>query len=102
MPYLAGEYAGADGGEHQQTPGYLDGVADEHDAPFGLGVGKRPHKRRQHHIKQGKHGHQSGTLPLRGLAAAQQLHGHNEQRVVGQRAEKLRRHDGVEAALHVV
>jgi hypothetical protein len=34
-------------------------------------------------------------------ASAQQLHGSNKQGVVGQRAEKLRRHDGEETAFHV-
>ena len=76
--------------QHEQTAHDLDEVADQHDPALGHGVGKGADKRRQHHVKQGKHGHQGGLLPLRGVAGAQQLHGGYKQGVVGQRAEKLR------------
>jgi hypothetical protein len=87
-------------GQHQQTTHHLDGVAHEHDLALGQRIGKRTDKGRQHHVEQGEHGHQRSTLPLGGAARAQQLHGRHKQCVVGERAEKLRRHDGVKTALH--
>ena len=88
--------------EHHQTAHHLDGVADEHDLTFRSGVGKRAHKRRQHHVKQGEHGHQSGALPLVSATGANEFNSRDKQRVVGQRAEKLGRHDGVKTALHEI
>ena len=88
--------------QHQQAAQHLDGVADQHDPPFGHGIGKRPDKRGQHHVKQGKHGHQSRLLPLVRPRTAQKCDRGNEQGIVGQRAEKLRRHDGIETALHAI
>ena len=66
----------------------------------GAGVGKSAHKRRQHHVEQREQRHQGRALPFGGAARAQQFDGSHEQRVVSQGAEELRRHDGVEAALH--
>lgn len=40
--------------KHQRTTPDLDGVADQHDPPLGHGVGKRPDKGRQQHIRQGE------------------------------------------------
>jgi len=86
--------------QHEQAAPHLDEIAHQHDASLGHGVGIRPNKRRQHHVKQGKHGHQGSLLPFRSVAGAQQLHGGYKQGVVGQRAEKLRCHDGKKAAFH--
>jgi hypothetical protein len=86
--------------EHQQAARHLDGVADEHDLALGPRVGKRTDEGREHHVEQGKERHQRGALPLGRAACAQQFDRSHEQRVVRQRTEELRRHDGVEAALH--
>jgi hypothetical protein len=72
----------------------------EHDLALGHGVGEGAHERRQHDVEQGEHGHQRRALPLGRAAGLEQFHGGHEQRVVGQRREELRRHDGVETALH--
>jgi len=76
--------------QHQQAAHHLDGIADEHDPALGQRIGKGADKGRQHHVEQGEHGDQGGTLPFGRTAGAQQLHGCDEQGVVGQRAEKLR------------
>jgi hypothetical protein len=39
-------------------------------------------------------------LPFGATANANELNGRNKERIVGQRAEKLGRHDGVKTALH--
>ncbi|MPN33705.1 hypothetical protein SDC9_181196 [bioreactor metagenome] len=88
--------------QHHQTAHHLDGIADEHHLALGHRIGKCAHERRQHHVEQRKHGHQCGALPFWRTAGAQQLHGGHEQGIVGQRAEELRRHDGIETALHRV
>ena len=80
----------------------LEGVADEHDLALGPRVREGAHERRQHHVEEGEHGHQCRGLPGRRLRRLQQFDGGNEQRVVGERREELRRHDGVETALHPV
>jgi len=88
--------------QHHQAAAHLDEVRQEHHLALGHGVGKCAHHRGQHHIKQRKHGHQGGALPLGLAGAAQQLDGRHKQRVVSQRAEKLRRHDRVETFFHVL
>ena len=86
--------------QHHQAARNLDGVADEHDAPFGLRISERAHPRRQRHVKQRKHRHQRRALPSGRAIGLEQLHRRDKQRVIGQRAAKLRRHDGVKAPLH--
>ena len=87
--------------QHHQAADHFDGVADEHDLAFGPRVGKGPDKRCEDHIKQCKHGHQSCALPFGTTTDADEFNGCNKERIVGQRAEKLGRHDGVKTALHV-
>ena len=86
--------------QHQQAADHLDRVADEHHLTLGPRVSKSAHEGREDHVKQRKQRHQRCRLPARRLLRAQQLDGHHKERVVRQRAEELRRHDGVEAALH--
>ncbi len=45
-------------------------------------------------------GYQRGLLPVGRATALEQRYRPDEQRIVGQRTEELRGHDGVEAALH--
>jgi hypothetical protein len=45
-------------------------------------------------------GTSAARLPFGGATGLQQFDGGDEQRVVGERREELRRHDGVETALH--
>ncbi len=114
MPYFAGEYAAAPrpttrirpqrmaAEQHQHAADHLDGVGDEHHAPFGHGVGERAHQRRQQHVEQREHRRQRRNLPGRRVRGPQQLDGADQQCVVSQRAEELRRHDGVEASFHAL
>ena len=88
--------------EHHQTAHNFDTVAHQHDLPLRPGVRNRAYKRGQHHIKQCKQGHQECLLPLGRLGIAQQLHRCDKQRVVCQRAKKLRGHDGEKTAFHAV
>ena len=86
--------------QHQQATQDFDAIAHQHDPTLWKGVCVSAYKRRQHHVKQGKHGYQGRLLPFRGLGATQQLHCAHKQGVVSQRAEKLRRHDGEKTAFH--
>jgi hypothetical protein len=43
-----------------------------------------------------------GALPLVSATGANEFNSRDKQRVVGQRAEKLGRHDGVKTALHEI
>jgi hypothetical protein len=88
--------------QHHQAAHHLDRVADEHDLALGHGVGEGAHERRQHHVEQREHRHQCRAPARSGPGRLQQFDGGDEQRVVGQRREELRRHDGVETALHPV
>ena len=88
--------------EHHQTTHHFDGVADEHHLTFGPRVGKGPHKGREHHVKECEHRHQSRTLPFGTTTDANEFNRGDKKCVVGQRAEKLGRHDGVKTALHEI
>jgi hypothetical protein len=63
-------------------------------------IGEGADEGRQQHVEEREHRHQRGALPLGGTPRAQQLDRGDEQRVVGQRAEELRRHDGREPFFH--
>ncbi len=86
--------------QHHEAADDLDRVAHEHDLALGHRVREGAHEGGQHHVEQGEHRHQRGPLPFRGAVGAQQFDGRHEECVVGQRAAELRRHDGVETALH--
>ena len=88
--------------QHHQAAHHLDAVADEHDAALGQRIGEGADEGRQHDVEQREHRHQGGALPFGGARRAQQLDRGDEQRVVGQRAEELRRHDGRETFFHRV
>jgi hypothetical protein len=86
--------------QHHQAADHLDGVRDEHHAPFGHGIGKGAHQRREDHVEQCEHRRQRRHVPGRGTRGLEQFDGRHQQRVVSQRAEELRRHDGVETFFH--
>ena len=88
------------GEQHQRTAQDLDAVGDQHHAALGHGIREGTDQRREHHV--GDHeallegrGHPRGRVQV-----AQHLDRSDEQRVVGERRKKLRRHDGVEPGLH--
>ncbi len=86
--------------QHHQAAQHLDAVADEHDPALGHRVGEGADEGRQQHVEQREHRRQGRHLPGRRVRRLQQLDGGHQQRVVSQRAEELRRHDGVETLLH--
>jgi hypothetical protein len=86
--------------EHQRTATYLDGVADQHHPPLGHGVGKSPDKSRQQHIGQGEEQLEERFVFLGGLHLPEYIDGGDQQGIVGQRREELRRHDHVETEGH--
>jgi hypothetical protein len=71
--------------------------------PLGHASAKAPTKGAKHHVKERKHGHQGRSLPFwRAVGSLEQFHRRDKERVVGQRAEELRRHDGEKAFFHAV
>ena len=86
--------------QHQQAAHDLDRVRDEHDRALGHRVGEGADQRRQDHVEQREHRRQRRDVPRGRAAGPQQLDGGDEQCVVRQRAEELRRHDRVEAFFH--
>ena len=86
--------------EHHRATDDLDRVADEHDAPFGHRVGKGADEGGEGDIRDGEEGLEQGLVGRRRIHFAQRGNGDDEERVVGQGREKLRRHDDVEAERH--
>ena len=86
--------------QHHQAADYLDAVGVEHHLALGHCIGKGADKGRQHHVEEREHRHQCGALPFGAAGGVEQFNGSDEQRVVSQRAEELRRHDGEEAFFH--
>jgi len=86
--------------QHHQAADHLDEVREEHHLALGQGVGDRAHEGGQDHVEQREHRNERGALPFGAARSPDQLHRRDEQRVVGERAEELRRHDGVEALFH--
>jgi hypothetical protein len=86
--------------QHHQAAHHLDAVRIEHHLALGHRVGEGADEGCQHDVEEGEHRHQRGALPLGGAGGSQQLDSGDKECVIGQRAEELRRHDGVEAAFH--
>ena len=86
--------------QHQQAADDLDRVRDEHHRALGHRVGEGADDRRQDHVEQREHRRQRRDVPRGRAAGSQQLDRGDQQCVVRQRAEELRRHDGVEAFFH--
>ena len=86
--------------QHHQAADHLDRVRDEHHRALGHGVGEgadeaAPAPRRTARTSAPAPG---SATPAPGVF--EQFDRSNQQRVVGQRAEELRRHDGVETFFH--
>ncbi len=89
-----------DADQHGDAARHLDRVADEHHAALGQRVGKSADERREHDERQDERLLQNGRVPARRVHLFQQGDGGKQQCVVGERGEKLRCEDGVEAAIH--
>ena len=86
--------------EHHEATGDLDQIGDEHHLAFGVGVGKGTDKRCQHDIRENEEQLQHRRHPLGRLQRSQKRDRNDQQCVISERRKKLRRHDGVEAAIH--
>ena len=86
--------------QQQDAAHQLDGVGQEHHAALGNGVGKGADEGGQHDVGDDEDQLQEGDQPVGRLCLAQQGDGSDQQRVVGQRRQELRCHDGVETGFH--
>ena len=86
--------------EHRHAAQDLDGVGDEHHLALGQTVREGAHPRREHPIGDDEEELQVGREPDGAVGLHQQRDRRDEQRIVGERREKLRRHDDVEAGIH--
>ena len=85
---------------HHEAAEHLDRVGDQHDLALRHRVGKRADERGQDHVEHDKRLLQRGLHPVGLVHFLQEPDRRDQQRVVRERAEKLRRHDRVEARLH--
>jgi len=95
-------HQGMDMEKHQGTARHLHRIGDEHHPPLGHGIRKGPHKGRQQHVGNGEKELEQRVVGVRRLHFPEGVDGGDEQGIVGERGEKLRRHDDVKAKLHAV
>jgi len=88
------------GEEHHHAAGDLDRVGDEHHPALRDRVGKGPDECRERHVGHGEEEFQQRNHPRRAVELEQLGDRGDQQGVVGEGAEKLRRHDRVETPLH--
>ena len=88
--------------QHQPAADDLDRVGDEHDAALGHRIGERADERREHDVRHDETLLERRRHPGRLVELAQQRDRGDQQGVIGERAEELRRHDRVEAGFHVL
>ena len=86
--------------QHQQAPRDLDAVGDQHDLALRHRIGERADQRREQHVRQDEALLQRRRHPTGLVQVAEQGDRGDQQRVVGERTEELRRHDRVETGLH--
>ncbi len=86
-----------------RQPTTLMRVGDEHHRPLGTASAKAPTSGASSHVEQREHRHQRrhAATPARRWSCSNSTAATNK-RVVGQRAEELRRHDGVETSFHAL
>ena len=88
------------GYEHQQAAYDFHQVGDEHHPALGHRVGERADERGEYHVGNGEEELEQRRHPLRRRHLDQHRDRRDQQRVVGERREELRRHDDVEAERH--
>jgi hypothetical protein len=86
--------------EHGDAAEDLHRVGDEHHLALGQPVGERADPRREHHVGDDEEELEVRREPGRAVGLHQQRDGRDEQCIVGERREELRRHDDVEAGIH--
>ena len=86
--------------EHQKATEGLEAVGDEHHAALGHGVREYAPPGRETHVAHHEEELQKRRHPVRSLQIGQKRDGGDEKRIVGERRQKLRRHDRVETSIH--
>ncbi len=86
--------------EDREATDDLDRIGEEHHPALGARICKRPDECREHYIGHREPPLDHGRHPRRTVQLGNQRHRGDEQRIVRQRTEKLRRHDCVKAAFH--
>ncbi len=87
-------------GQHGEAACHLDRVADEHHAPLRQRIRERTDEGREHDVGEYEKDLQHRRLPARRVHVLEQGNGGEQQSVIGECGEKLRRQDRVEAAGH--
>jgi hypothetical protein len=87
-------------GEHHRAANDLDRVGNEHDAALRHRVGERADHRREDDVRDDEALLQRGRHPCRVVELAQQRDRRDQQGLIGERREELRRDDRVEAGFH--
>jgi hypothetical protein len=87
-------------GEHHRATDDLDRVRDQHHVPLRHRIGECADERGEDHVGDDEALLQRRRHPRRLVQLAQQRDRGNEQRVVGERREELRRDDRIEAGFH--
>ena len=87
--------------EHQEAPARLQEVREKHDPALRHRVGEKAHPGGEQHVTHDEEELQQRSHPLRRADRSEQRDGGDEQGIVGERREKLRRHDGVKTTIHL-
>ena len=86
--------------QHHRAADDLDGVGDEHHMALGQGIGEGADERRQHDVGNREEELEHRRQPRRRIQQREGRDGGDQQRVVGERRKKLRRHDDVKTERH--
>ena len=86
--------------KHHEAADDLDDIRDEHDPALRHRVGESADEGREHHVGDREEELQQRRHPLRRLHLQEQRDRGDEQRIVRERREKLRRHDDVKTEGH--
>ena len=88
--------------EHHDAAYELHRIGDEHHLALRNRIGEGADEGGEHHVGNGEKELEQRRHPGGAGELCEQADGRDQQCIVGERAEELRRHDGVEAALHAV
>ena len=86
--------------KHQQAPHGFEGVREKHDAALRHRIGKDADPGCEKDVAHNEKELEERRLPVGCSQAREERNGCNEKRIVRKRGQKLRRHDGVKAAVH--
>lgn len=86
--------------KHHSAAENLDEIGNEHDAALGQGIRKGADEGRQQYVGKDEEQLEQRRHPRRGIHCCQQGDGRDEECIISERRKKLRRHNGVKAAIH--